>query len=794
MKKKRVYAKPPPLYHLTTRGRVHIAATLLKLLFKEQLYIWMLYLKKTTYLFKRILCVNYNNFSDHIRSVSGILRFQNTILQFISRNTPVRHIFYQTRLMIYVMMSAKIATSAQSTNGITSVASEFCIGMIIFCGLVLIMEPKPVAAAKMSPQMRAYRKNMQEKRKRAEESPQEKADRQAKQRARAEANKESNNKRRRLNRSKDTSDESDETQRMSDRIRKQQERDKSRRRKNFSDRIKLLMFYAARAIQVTNTDLTGKTNREHRSHVCLVCDCFLMGAYPNGVPSMSVEEVRQHRERLSVRKYEEYYNITLKESLKQEYTVPGFEGMLLSRRSRKVARGRYAVCKDCKSSMKPKHVNRKTPPKFSIANGNAIGTFPTCIPCCSPGKEGQHRNIKEDDLSPVLKAFMSPVRPFGYVFQHNGGKQKCISGHYQFFETDQNCITGALNYIDKNIANNVFVMICGATTPRQDKTIRTKTSVDIELYKDIRSWFVENSSCRAFRDEPMPNNVDELAPCIIRDSTNQSGKDEEVDPVLENTFGGVTYAFSSAQDPLEESSVFQSSKKFACAMVKQTNPVLLLHGGNHAREHEVDLEAVLPFAFPYGMGGPNQKRPCHISKKQIIKRYTRLAMPQFMTAEVILILHHIFSRQISFDTGIMTCRKKHGSTDFTRQINSLKASDFEERQDGSDPRSDHRVNSIVNSITTSCKSLGHTAEAAGAARQRQFAMMDYFGLNSLFLTITPDDECNFRVRLFADPDNAVSITSSNNTPVSGKVCFENTVLQLSHVSCCRIIPTESFSA
>ena len=121
MKKKRVYAKPPPLYHLTTQGRVHIAATLLKLLFKEQLYIWMLYLKKTTYLFKRILCVNYNNFSDHIRSVSGILRFQNTILQFISRNTPVRHIFYQTRLMIYVMMSAKIATSAQSTNGITSV-------------------------------------------------------------------------------------------------------------------------------------------------------------------------------------------------------------------------------------------------------------------------------------------------------------------------------------------------------------------------------------------------------------------------------------------------------------------------------------------------------------------------------------------------------------------------------------------------------------------------------------------------------------------------------------------------
>jgi hypothetical protein len=52
--------------------------------------------------------------------------------------------------------------------------------------------------------------------------------------------------------------------------------------------------------------------------------------------------------------------------------------------------------------------------------------------------------------------------------------------------------------------------------------------------------------------------------------------------------------------------------------------------------------------------------------------------------------------------------------------------------------------------------MGHTAEAAKAARRRQFAMIDFFGLNSLFLTITPDDECSFRVRLYADPNKEVS--------------------------------------
>jgi hypothetical protein len=32
-----------------------------------------------------------------------------------------------------------------------------------------------------------------------------------------------------------------------------------------------------------------------------------------------------------------------------------------------------------------------------------------------------------------------------------------------------------------------------------------------------------------------------------------------------------------------------------------------------------------------------------------------------------------------------------------------------------------------------------------------------FGLNSLFLTTTPDDECSFRVRLYTKPQNWVSV-------------------------------------
>jgi hypothetical protein len=52
--------------------------------------------------------------------------------------------------------------------------------------------------------------------------------------------------------------------------------------------------------------------------------------------------------------------------------------------------------------------------------------------------------------------------------------------------------------------------------------------------------------------------------------------------------------------------------------------------------------------------------------------------------------------------------------------------------------------------------MGHTDEGAKYARRCCFAMLDYYGLNNLFLSTTTDDECSFRVRLYAKPCDWVS--------------------------------------
>ena len=121
-----------------------------------------------------------------------------------------------------------------------------------------------------------------------------------------------------------------------------------------------------------------------------------------------------------------------------------------------------------------------------------------------------------------------------------------------------------------------------------------------------------------------------------------------------------------------------------------------------------------------------------------------------MTAEVVLVLH-----QLSYETGIMTCRNQNPREDFRKTLSRLSTKDFELPSTNSEQPLNNNVEHIVKTITTKCKSLAHTAEAAQDARRHQFTMMDHFGLNSLFLTITQDNECSFRVRLYADPDNEV---------------------------------------
>jgi hypothetical protein len=138
----------------------------------------------------------------------------------------------------------------------------------------------------------------------------------------------------------------------------------------------------------------------------------------------------------------------------------------------------------------------------------------------------------------------------------------------------------------------------------------------------------------------------------------------------------------------------------------------------------------------------------------------RLAMLQFMRGDVILVMNHLYGRQLSYKSGIMTSRSNKGAEgreNLAELFSQITIEELQAAADEENPQHTPLVKKLMKSISTSCKAMGHTPEAAAYARRCCFAMQDRFGLNSIFLTVTPDDEKNFRIKLLTNPGKEVSV-------------------------------------
>ena len=131
-----------------------------------------------------------------------------------------------------------------------------------------------------------------------------------------------------------------------------------------------------------------------------------------------------------------------------------------------------------------------------------------------------------------------------------------------------------------------------------------------------------------------------------------------------------------------------------------------------------------------------------------------------MDGPTILVMNHIYNRQMSYKIGVMTCRSSIDGIPLGEKLSTLSTEDFEQIKDDNTDNLNATTKCFLKAISTSCKAMGHTEQAAKDARRRCFAILDYFGLNSLFLSTTPDNECSFRVRLYCTPKYWVRLVFS----------------------------------
>ena len=227
---------------------------------------------------------------------------------------------------------------------------------------------------------------------------------------------------------------------------------------------------------------------KHKAIVCVICDRFIIGT--ETIHYLSTENIKIHKKRISVESYEKFYNTTLKPELRNQYLINdiALKELLLSPRSRKTRKG-HSTCSCCFEAMSSKKKTQNHPPKFAIANGFVIGSFPTEIERNTDNGKKKKMKIDSSELTDLMKAMVAPIRPYGSIFSFTGGCQKCIRGNYQFFEMDQNRLGGVIHQLNKSgIGEHIYCVLCGRMTPDQKKIARQRSKVDTTLFIDIMNW------------------------------------------------------------------------------------------------------------------------------------------------------------------------------------------------------------------------------------------------------------------------------------------------------------------
>jgi hypothetical protein len=150
-----------------------------------------------------------------------------------------------------------------------------------------------------------------------------------------------------------------------------------------------------------------------------------------------------------------------------------------------------------------------------------------------------------------------------------------------------------------------------------------------------------NLATQVTRTSPYPKNV--LNHFFVEDQETNNNTDELVNVNMETNIESGTI-FLSAQEPSDTTSVYGSSDKFALAMFQPSAPTLLAYGGTYANIKEMNIENILPNAFPFGISGLKMKRKVKVSHELCIQHYMRLSLPQFMEGPTILVMNHIHNR------------------------------------------------------------------------------------------------------------------------------------------------------
>ena len=473
-------------------------------------------------------------------------------------------------------------------------------------------------------------------------------------------------------------------------------------------------------------------------YVCVVCDRFIVKK--DDLMHLDVEYLKKAKEVLEWKSHEDDRR---KEEIELHFKVdkelvqfhyPDLKDLALSPRAPFYYWRNcdcFSCCKRCGYNMKKA---KPTLPRHAIINSNYVGAAPSCL-----------MDLTEPEL-----AFITPLKHYGYCFTFTGGKQKCLKGTMSFMRVSRKSIAKAVATLERSGLNdNVLILHSGKLTKWQQQRAKELCSVRTEKIIAAVDWLIANNTkWKGVDKESIKNRLDRAKPVVVDkseevESENPNVEEQEVFPCYYPD-GAANPTNGGCEDP-------NGFKKYVADMAQKGYDIEFQ--ANLQREYVTDLDGDLlvdnnVLQFPYGIGGLNDKRELQDGSfttksdlEEFLQNLSLQSQSQFQRPLFQLMLYSMICKNWLLSSSRLQLR---GKTDASNLASGLNQKDVISCINGRRMRNKLAGTNVskllLDAVDATAAHLPHTNEAAKRARARGEAMQHHFGMGSVFLTCTFDDE------------------------------------------------------
>ena len=478
--------------------------------------------------------------------------------------------------------------------------------------------------------------------------------------------------------------------------------------------------------------------------VCIVCDRLI---HHEQKTTIKAKIFQAHKKILQTEEVDD-----LSQELKNCYT-PLFAGnalledaardVLLSPRSVPMKSTRYGrcdsflICKECKS-----HILKDQMPDWAIANGYFFGTPPKCI----------------TELTDIERAFITPVKAFGYICVWTGGPNQKLKGTLAFYKRNETSIANTACQLEilGLTDDGVKVILAGKMTKQQRKRAKEKTKIRPNMIIEAVRWLIENNR------EWQGINLDALKeklkdPILIMDDkadevesvVGSNIENEEVfkvyfpDSDIDTTRGGQSSATEFIRQALE------SKKNRDRNTTTEVEIDVQLYSERVQEYRDSNLMGACIMQYPYGRGGlmseiryDEDESIVYPKHEEYVEYLSALSQGHFHSPLFCLILYNYLMKEWMVRTAVVRTRGKSTAESIAEKMGEDDLMDVMRLKDENIPITSEVGRFFVKAIDAVAGAAPHSNEAAKKARRRGETLMHHFGMPALFFTVTPDDEYN----------------------------------------------------